>query len=165
MSRRTPKLVVPVLVVALGLEPAALAGEPGGKARYVGGTVAVLANQPKGELLTTDADYFEFRTGGGTFRLPYQQINLLEYGQKVGRRFLLAAAVTPLCVPLGAILLLSKKRSHFLTVGYSDEDGRQQALVFEVNKGGIRVVLATLEARTGIKVTYQDDEARKAGKG
>jgi hypothetical protein len=165
VSRRTPKAVVPVLVLALGLEPAALAGEPGGKARYVGGTVAALANRPKGELLTTDTDYFEFRTGGGTFRLPYQQINLLEYGQKVGRRFLLAAAVTPLCVPLGAILLLSKKRSHFLTVGYSDEDGRQQALVFEVNKGGIRVVLATLEARTGIKVTYQDDEARKAGKG
>lgn len=162
-------MLVQVLVLALGVESTGAlvwAGDSGGgRARYVGGTVSALASKPKGDIQTTDTEYFEFRTGTGTFKLPYQQINLLEYGQKVGRRYFLAAAVTPLCVPLGAILLLSKKRSHFLTVGYADEEGRQQALVFEVSKGGIRVVLASLEARTGIKVAYQDDEARKAGKG
>jgi hypothetical protein len=34
-----------------------------------------------------------------------------------------------------------------------------------VDKGDIRSVLVSLEARTGRKVQYQDDEARKAGKG
>jgi len=34
-----------------------------------------------------------------------------------------------------------------------------------VEKGDVRVVLASLEARTGVKVTFQDEEARKAGKG
>jgi hypothetical protein len=58
-----------------------------------------------------------------------------------------------------------KKRKHFLTVGYTDEDGRQQALVFRVDKNGIRAMLASLEARTGQAVTYQDEEARKAGRG
>ena len=35
----------------------------------------------------------------------------------------------------------------------------------KVEKGDIRGVLTGLEARTGRRVEYQDDEARKAGKG
>jgi hypothetical protein len=38
-------------------------------------------------------------------------------------------------------------------------------VVFRVEKGDIRSVLVGLEARTGRRVEYQDDEARKAGKG
>jgi hypothetical protein len=63
------------------------------------------------------------------------------------------------------VFLLAKTRKHFLTVGYTDDDGRQQALVFRVDKNGIRALLVGLEARTGLKVQYQDPEARKAGKG
>jgi hypothetical protein len=36
-------------------------------------------------------------------------------------------------------------------------------LVFRVEKGDIRSLLASLQARTGRRVEYQDDEARKAG--
>jgi hypothetical protein len=61
--------------------------------------------------------------------------------------------------------MLSKSRKHFLTVGYEDRDGKQQAMVFRVDKSKIRSTLVALEARTGLKVQYQDDEARKAGKG
>ena len=63
------------------------------------------------------------------------------------------------------LLLLAKKRKHYLTVGYSDEQGRQQAMVFEVHKGAVRGLLVSLEARTGLRVEFQDEEARKAGKG
>ena len=38
-------------------------------------------------------------------------------------------------------------------------------MVFRVGKNNIRVMLVSLEARTGLKVEYQDEEARKAGKG
>ena len=62
------------------------------------------------------------------------------------------------------MLLLAKSRKHFLTIGYTDEADRQQAHVFRVGKGDIRSVLASLEARTGRRVEYQDDEARKAGR-
>jgi hypothetical protein len=37
--------------------------------------------------------------------------------------------------------------------------------VFELGKSIIRTTIATLEARTGKKVDYQDDEARKSGLG
>jgi hypothetical protein len=61
--------------------------------------------------------------------------------------------------------LLSKKRAHFLTVGFTDELGHQQAVVLEVAKGNIRATLVSLEARTGRKIEYQDEDARRAGKG
>ena len=66
---------------------------------------------------------------------------------------------------ISPILLLSKARKHFLTLGYKDREGNQQALVFRVDKNDVRALLAGLEARTGLKVAYQDDEARKAGGG
>jgi hypothetical protein len=91
-------------------------------------------------------------------RVPYSTITNLEYGQKVDRRYLKAILISPL-------LLLAKKHTHFLTVGYTDGAGKQQAMVFEVGKGEVRSVLVSLEARTGRKVEYQDEEARKAGKG
>jgi len=49
-------------------------------------------------------------------------------------------------------------------VGFELESGQQQALLFRVDKDDVRGLLVSLEARTGRKVTYQDDEARKAGK-
>jgi hypothetical protein len=45
--------------------------------------------------------------------------------------------------------------------GAVDERQARQAVVFRVDKGDIRAVLAGLEARTGRRVEYQDDQARK----
>jgi hypothetical protein len=140
------------------LSLALLAGEGGGRAEYVGGTAAALPGKVGGVIHTTDNQLLLFRTKGGTVYIPYSRINLLEYGQKVDRRYALAILVSP-------VLLLSKARKHFLTIGYTDEQGRQQAMVFQVNKSDVRSVLVSLEARTGRKVQYQDEEARKAGKG
>ncbi len=84
---------------------------------------------------------------------------MVEYGEKVDRRYLAAVLVSPL-------FLLAKKRQHFLTtVGYSDEEDHQQALIFKINKDDIRATLVVLEARTGRKVEFQDEDARKSGKG
>jgi hypothetical protein len=91
-------------------------------------------------------------------RVAYDHINLLEYGQKVDRRLIEAIVISPM-------FLLAKTRKHFLSLGYTDANGAQQALVFRVSKNGIRAALVILETRTGLRVQYQDPEARKAGKG
>ena len=88
----------------------------------------------------------------------------MEYGQTVSRRIAAAVALSPL-IPAAGLLALTKSRKHYLTVGYNTEDGKQQAMIFRVDKNNIRVLLVSLEARTGLKVEYQDEEARKAGKG
>lgn len=145
-------------VLLTGASAHAFAGERGSKAEYVGGTLEALGDRADGAIRTNDPLSLVFQTRHAAVRIPYDRINLIEYGQKVDRRLLEAALISPL-------FLLSKKRAHFLTVGYSTEDGRQQAMLFRVDKDSIRAVLVSLEARTGVKVTYQDEEARKGGKG
>lgn len=125
---------------------------------YLGGTVESLKEGQAGVLDLTDAHFLAFYTKNGQLRVPYDHVELLEYGQKVDRRLLLALAISP-------ILLLSKEHKHYLTVGFRDGDGDHQAMLFRVDKNSIRAALVSLEARTGLKVQYQDEEARKAGKG
>jgi hypothetical protein len=137
---------------------AATAAEPGVKAEYVGGTVAGVERKTVARLDLTRGDALVFRAGETELDIAYPKINTLEYGQNVSRRYAAAILISP-------VLLMSKSRKHFVTIGYTDEDGRQQALVFRVNKGDIRMVLTGLEARTGRRVEYQDNEARKGGKG
>ncbi len=130
-----------------------------GQARveYAGGTIPVVDTGASGSIFLGDDHYLAFYTKKSQFRVPYSEVNLLEYGQQVNRRLGLAIVISPLFV-------MSKSRKHFLTVGYVDEFGRQQAMVFRVDKNTIRTTLVSLEARTGRKVEYQDEEARKAGK-
>jgi hypothetical protein len=134
------------------------AARPGARAEYIGGTRAdIPANNP-GDIQVSDQIYFIFVSKQTRVQVPYERINLLEYGQKVDRRYLEAVVISPL-------FMLSKKRQHFLTVGFQDDDGHQQALVFKVSKNDIRLTLVALEARTGQQVRFQDEEARIAGKG
>ena len=135
-----------------------VAGGDGGRAEYVGGTVTDIPTGCDGRVQAMDAQYFVFYSKNARFRVPYEKINLLEYGQKVDRRYLAAVLVSPL-------FLLAKKRQHFLTVGYQDEENQQQALIFKVDKDDIRAILVSLEARTGRRVEFQDEDARKGGKG
>jgi len=146
------------LIVSLLAIPLALAAADGFvKAQYVGGTMPGIAAKSSARLDLTGGEALLFRAGGAEIRIDYRKINTLEYGQSVSRRYAQAVLISPL-------LIMSKSHKHFVTIGYVDREGRQQALVFRVEKGDIRMVLASLEARTGRRVEYQDDEARK-GKG
>jgi hypothetical protein len=125
---------------------------------YVGGTVNTIKEGTDGKSSAKDEKAFVFDYKGGKLTIPYDRINDLEYGQKAGRRLGLAVVVSP-------FFLLSHKRKHFLTVGYLDENDKQQAAVFELGKDVVRVMLTTVEARSGRKIDYQDEEARKSGLG
>ncbi len=134
------------------------AGDYGGRAAYVGGTISQIPAGCEGKVQAMDPQYFVFYSKNARWRVPYDKINLIEYGQKVDRRYMAAVLISPL-------FLLAKKRQHFLTVGYEDEDSQQQAMIFKVDKDAVRAILVSLEARTGRKVEFQDDDARKGGKG
>jgi hypothetical protein len=133
------------------------AGLGSDKAMYVGGTVSALKEKDEGKPLLEDKA-FTFEQKHSKFSIPYEQINSIEYGQKAGRRIGMAVVVSPL-------FLFSHKRRHFLTIGYLDENKKQQAAVFELGKSAIKPTLSGLEAKTGKKVDYEDAEARKSGTG
>jgi hypothetical protein len=86
--------------------------------------------------------------------IPYKTIQSLEYGQKAGRRVGVALAVSPL-------FLFSKKRKHFLSIAYLDEQGQKQGAVFELAKGTVRSALSTFETRSGKQIEYESEDAKK----
>lgn len=155
---RNAVLYTIALVAAINGTPSCPARDHGARVSYLGGTRSDIPGNASGNLQAMDEQYLVFYAKKTSVRVAYDRINLLEYGQKVDRRYAMAVLISP-------VFALTKKRQHFLTVGYSDEGGREQALVFKVEKDDIRTILVTLEARTGRKVQFQDDEARKAGKG
>ena len=132
--------------------------ETGVSVQMVGGTLPDVPAKASFRLVLTGTESLVFRASKMELRIGHQKINTLEYGQNVSRRYAAAILISPL-------LLLSKSRQHFVTLGYVDTEGKQQALVFRVSKGDIRAVLAALEARSGRRIEYQDNEARKSGRG
>jgi hypothetical protein len=139
-------------ILALALS----AAEPGFKVEFMGGTLAGVRAKSNARLDLGGADAMVFRWSGQTLSVAYPKIDTLEYGQHVSRRYAAAVLLSP-------VLLLSKARQHYVTLGYLDAEGKHQALVFQIGKGDIRSALASLEARTGRRVEFQDEEARKAG--
>jgi hypothetical protein len=168
------KRIALILTIALLLPTLAHAGLGSKKAAYMGGSMAEFSGSKKvieGELDTSNNDEFRFTYKDKetktmkTASIPYNQILDLEYGQKAGRRVGMAIGTTILLGPLGLLSLFSKKRKHYLTIGYNDKDGKAQAAVFELGKDIVRTTLAITEKRSGKELQYQDDSARKANKG
>jgi len=146
------------LLVLITLSSLLYAGDAGSRVEYVGGTVAGLRQKPSIRVEVSEADVLAVTAKEVSFQIPYKNINTLEYGLRVSRRYLEAALISPM-------FLIAKKKTHFLSIGYTDSEGNQQAMVLQVGGGDIRPLLVSLEARTGRKIEYQDEEARKAGKG
>ena len=146
------------LLIAFLLLAASSFAANGGRAKCVGGTNALIARGTTGTVETADSTSFILTAQGKTLKIPYSRINLVEYGQNVSRRIVLAILISPM-------FLLAKSRQHFVTLGYTDENGQQQAIVLQVQKQIIRSTLTALEVRTGRTVRCQDDEARKFKQG
>lgn len=126
------KRLVRFLLIASLLSPSlALALDSKGAA-YFGGTVStfVAAKEPvEGMLDTRTEDALGFKASdkpyaGQSVSIPYDSIIDLEYGQKAGRRIGAAVGTAILLGPLGLLTLFSKKRKHYLTVGFKDAQGR-----------------------------------------
>lgn len=144
-----------LMLIACGVPAGYLpAAQPGARAYLAGTTVPDFPTKCDVRLEMTGDQEMLFVTRRLTLHVPYDKVNTVEYGQHVGRRYLEAVLISPL-------FLLSKSRKHFVTVGYIDANGRQQALVLQVGKGDVRAVLAELEAKTGRRVEYTDDDARR----
>ena len=146
------------LAIFFALASLLQAGEGGSRVRYAGGTVSGIPNKAEVRIDTIQEDTLTLTSGSRAISIPYDSVNTLEYGMRVNRRYIEAALISP-------VFLIGKRKTHYLTIGYSDAEGKQQAMVLEVGKSDIRPLLVSLEARTGRKVEYQDEEARKAGKG
>ena len=151
MGKRT---IAVALLCALAVPPLAADKVDKGEAMYVGGTIAGLSEGTMGRLETTSDKVLVFQSPKGNFEIPYENVTSLEYGQKAGRRLAVALTITTWA-------LLSKKRKHFLTIGYTDGNDKPQGVVIEIPKGTVKSTITILEVRSGKKVEYESEEARK----
>lgn len=137
-----PKRIAAVLAFLVLCQSLAVAGVEGTKAAYMGGTAAEFQGIKSGIEgvfdTTNDTELlFHFRVNKAdhTFSIPYASVVSLEYGQKPGM-----------------MSLFSRKRMHYLTIGYRDAAGKDQVAVFELGKRIVRPTLVVVELRTGKKV-------------
>lgn len=142
-----------LLVCTFTLSFPAFAGVGSDQTIYVGGSEKIDEGS-EGSASIENEKEFVFEYSGGQLVIPYDKVTDLEYGQQAGHRIGVSIAM-----PLA---LLSKKRRHFLTIGWKDEKNEQHAAVFELGKGIVKSTISTIEAKTGKKVDYQDDDARKS---
>jgi hypothetical protein len=126
----------------------------GEQVMYVGGTIKDLPEATQGELDTKNEEKLIYTSDKGGFEILYQNITSLEYGQKAGRRVGVAIVIT-------VWALFSKKRKHFLTIGYNDAEGKPQGVVLEIAKGRAKTMITIIEVRSGKKVEYESEEAKK----
>jgi len=131
----------------VALPPAVLAVKRG-EAKYVGGTIATIREDAEGPINLTDLKRLTFLPKDSQIlEIPWDRVSQLEYGQKVTRR--------------KKTVLLSKSRKHYVTITYQDQQKAEQAVVLEFDHDDIRMVLASLKARTLQTIVFQDEEARK----
>jgi len=149
------KKVLALAVLLSFVQPLAVTAAVRGKeVMYVGGTITSVPEATEGLLDYQDEKVLRFTSSKGSFEIPYDRVTSLEYGQKAGRRLGVALTIT-------IWALFSKKRKHFMTVGYNDENDKPQGVVLELPKGLPRTVIAIIEARSGVKCDYESEEARK----
>ena len=154
MEFRRGAVCLVVLVLVSAHAASALDGK---KAMYVGGTItAKIPEKTEGRLNTTDETNLTFTADktGIVGEMPYSKISSFEYGQKASHRIKTAVLLTPWS-------LFSKKRRHYVSIFFQDEDGKEQGIVLELGKDLIRPTITIVEARTGQKVVFQDEEAKK----
>jgi len=138
----------------IAFSPCLFCAVRGDEVMYVGGTISGLPEATEGALDTSNAKLMFFTSKKGKFELRYDTITSIEYGQKAGRRLGVALTIT-------VWALFSKKRKHFLTVGFKDEKDQPQGVVLELPKGRPKSIITTLEVRSGVKCEYESEEARK----
>jgi hypothetical protein len=125
------------------------------KAMYVGGTVSSLPpGRVEGSLDFSGAAAMSFIAAkdGSSVSVQWKSIQDLEYGPQVPPRWKAAKSLKSL-----PSFMSKKSRKHYITIGYKDFAGADQAVVFELGDQIIRRTLTALKDKSGKPLTCQDE--------
>jgi hypothetical protein len=99
--------------------------------------------------------------------VPYAEIDKLSYDYSKHHRITSGAIVMVASIGAGAIVMLTKSKSHWFTVDYH-EGAAAKSLVLRLDKSEYKKVLETAKAQTGKDVIFLKDakldkDKKKAG--
>jgi len=85
--------------------------------------------------------------------IPYDKIDKLSYEYSKKQRITQGAIVMVASLGAGAVVMLTKSKSHWLYVDYHQESGAS-TVVLRMDKKNYKTILDTAQARTGKQVEY-----------
>jgi hypothetical protein len=133
-----------------------IAEDIGYKVTYDGGSLPD-TKAGVGIKLYIEGDHIRFvRDGRDIASIPAASITEISYGQDVHRRVGTAIGLAVFSLGIGALMLLSKSKKHYVGLTWADGD-KKGGLVVQADKNEYRGILAGLEGVTGKKAV--DSEA------
>jgi len=93
-------------------------------------------------------------------QVPYSAIDKLTYDYAKKHRIAQGAIVMVASLGAGAVVMLTKSKSHWFTVDYH-EDNVPKAIVLRLDKKEYQKVLVTAKSQTGKEITYLKDAKLK----
>jgi len=143
------------LLLCVLLPVTAVAGDTGYKVTYDGGSLTE-TKSGAGVKLYIEGDHVRFaRDGKDLALIPVTAITEISYGQDVHRRVGTAIGLAVFSLGLGALMLFSKSKKHYVGLTWADGD-KKGGLVVQADKNDYRGILAGLEGVTGKKAVDSD---------
>jgi hypothetical protein len=148
------KTLIAVLLCIL-LPASALAGDNGYKVTYDGGSVAS-TKAGVGLKLYIEGNQARFtRDGKDLVVIPAAAVTEVSYGQDVHRRVGTAIGLAVISFGIGALMMFSKSKKHYIGLTWADGD-KKGGLVVQADKNEYRGILTGLEGMTGKKAVDSD---------
>ena len=97
------------------------------------------------------------KENGVSAEIPFASIDAMSYELSARHRVAEGASVMLLSPGVGAVMMATKTKSHWLNVEYHDATAKQE-MVLRLDKSEYEKVLATLEARTGKPIARLDSK-------
>lgn len=137
-------------IALLCLAVSVFGADYGSKVVYDGGSIPEIKNGIELQLLV-EANRIRLRTkDADVITIPAAAITEISYGQDVHRRIGSAIALAAVSLGVGAIMLLSKSKKHFIGITWAVGETKG-GFAFQCDKKDYRGILAGLEGITGKK--------------
>ena len=133
----------------------AFADNNGYKVTYDGGSLTD-TKAGAGVRLFIEGDHVRFSKDGKDLAvIPVTAVTEISYGQDVHRRVGTAIGLAVFSLGIGALMLLSKSKKHYVGLTWADGD-KKGGLVVQADKSEYRGIVAGLEGVTGKKAVDSD---------
>lgn len=142
------------LVLCVLLPLTALGSEAGYKVAYDGGSMPVKAGTSAYLYIGTNQIRL-VQKNEVLAAIPASSVTEVSYGQDVHRRVGTAIGLAAISFGIGAFMLLSKSKKHFVGITWVDGD-KKGGFVMQCDKSNYRGVLLGLEGVTGKKAVDTD---------
>jgi hypothetical protein len=149
------KLIVAIL--CLTIPTCAFAADNGYKVIYDGGSIPGIKPGTTVRLYVepTEVRLFDDKGKNELVAIPASSITEVSYGQDVHRRVGAAIGLAVVSLGIGALMLFSKSKKHFVGTTWANGD-QKGGLAMQCDKNEYRGILAAMEGISGKKAVNSD---------